>query len=271
MKISQISDLHLEFADLKLPGGDVLILGGDVCEAKNIRPENYNKTGMDHPRRPDRYARFFAEEMPKYQRVLYIMGNHEHYGGVFDDTYDLLKSIMPDNVTVLEREHVEIDGVVFIGGTFWTDLNSNDPLTAWDLGRNMNDYVHIKKYYQGTNECARLRPEVTYEQHKLMLDYIDQTVKDTGDRPCVVLTHHAPSRNSIPARYQNDHRMNGGYVSNLDQFILDRPQIRFWTHGHTHDRFDYRIGDTRIICNPRGYAGYEIGAESFDPSAGFEI
>jgi hypothetical protein len=37
-----MSDLHLEFADLKLPGGDILILAGDVCEAKNLKIDEYD-------------------------------------------------------------------------------------------------------------------------------------------------------------------------------------------------------------------------------------
>jgi hypothetical protein len=51
--------------------------------------------------------------------------------------------------------------------------------------------------------------------------------------------------------------MNGGYCSNLEEFILDHPQIRLWTHGHMHDPSDYMIGETRVVCNPRGYVGYE--------------
>jgi hypothetical protein len=34
-----------------------------------------------------------------------------------------------------------------------------------------------------------------------------------------------------------------------------RPAL--WVHGHTHDSLDYRIGDTRIICNPFGYLHHE--------------
>ena len=26
-----------------------------------------------------------------------------------------------------------------------------------------------------------------------------------------------------------------------------------WIHGHTHDSFDYRLGATRVLANPRGY------------------
>ena len=57
--------------------------------------------------------------------------------------------------------------------------------------------------------------------------------------------------------------MNGGYSSDLSQFILDNPQIKLWTHGHTHETFDYVIGETRIVCNPRGYIGYENRADEF--------
>ena len=56
---------------------------------------------------------------------------------------------------------------------------------------------------------------------------------------------------------------SGGYSSSLDEFIMDHPQIKLWTHGHTHEPFDYMIGETRIFCNPRGYIGYEKSASDF--------
>jgi hypothetical protein len=57
--------------------------------------------------------------------------------------------------------------------------------------------------------------------------------------------------------------MNGGYSSDLSEFIMDHPQIKLWTHGHTHEEFDYMIGSTRIVCNPRGYDGHENRADEF--------
>ena len=30
-----------------------------------------------------------------------------------------------------------------------------------------------------------------------------------------------------------------------------------WIHGHIHESFDYKIGKTRVVCNPRGYASIE--------------
>ena len=57
--------------------------------------------------------------------------------------------------------------------------------------------------------------------------------------------------------------MNGAYSSDLSEFILANPQIKLWTHGHTHDVFDYMIGSTRVVCNPRGYHLYEERADQF--------
>jgi hypothetical protein len=49
----------------------------------------------------------------------------------------------------------------------------------------------------------------------------------------------------------------------LDDFIESRPQIRLWLHGHTHHNFNYWIGETRVVCNPRGYVGHESMADWF--------
>ena len=58
--------------------------------------------------------------------------------------------------------------------------------------------------------------------------------------------------------------MNGAYHSDLTEFIMDRPEIKLWVHGHMHDDFDYMIGDTRVVCNPRGYIGYETRAKTWN-------
>jgi len=271
MNISFISDLHLEFADLTIPGGDVLILAGDVCEAKNIRPELYQKDQPFNTKRQDRYARFFMEELVKYQRVLYVMGNHEHYGMIFDDTHDLLKSLVPNNVTVLEKQHVIIDNVIFLGGSLWTDFNNNDPLTMWDVPRNMNDFSVIKKLDADLGSVKRLRAEHVLKEFNDTLQYFASVLDANINVPTVVITHHAPSKQSINEKFRSEHIMNGGFASNLDNFILKYPQITHWIHGHMHDPVDYHIGNTQILSNPRGYTGYERQANLFDTAKSFAI
>ena len=84
------------------------------------------------------------------------------------------------------------------------------------------------------------------------------------DQKFVVVGHHAPSKTSTHPRYKKEVMMNGGYSSSLDAFIMDHPQIKLWTHGHTHEDFDYMVGSTRIVCNPRGYIHYEDRADNFN-------
>lgn len=281
MRVNVISDLHIDFADLTLPGGDVLILSGDVFEAKSFKQAMYNPDMvlLEHERkdqRPDRFYRFMVEECAaKYRHVLYVMGNHEHYGFQYHKTYAHIKEQLPDNIYILENEIKEIDGVLFLGATLWTDMNKGDDLTLYHMKSMMNDYRQVTMFNEAKSAYHKLQPERTMADHHYTVAYFKQILEEnraTGRRlPVVVVTHHAPSKASTKPRYIDDVIMNGAYSSDLSEFILDNPEIKVWTHGHTHDNFDYMIGTTRIICNPRGYKGYEEQAEHFDPTIGFDI
>jgi hypothetical protein len=97
-----------------------------------------------------------------------------------------------------------------------------------------------------------------------MLDYIKTVVAERPDEKFVVVGHHSPSKLSTHEQYKDQYLMNGAYSSDCSEFIMDRPQIKLWTHGHTHHPFDYIVGETRIVCNPRGYEGYE-------PDSGWDL
>ena len=281
MRVNVISDLHIDFADLTLPGGDVLILSGDIFEAKRFKQDMYtpDMVLLEHERkdqRPDRYYRFMLEECAaKYRHVVYVMGNHEHYGFQYHKTYQHIKEQLPDNIYILENEVKEIDGVLFMGATLWTDMNKGDDLTLYHMKSMMNDYRQITMLNEVKSVYHKLQPEKTMSDHHQTVKYFKNILEENranGRRlPVVVCTHHAPSKASTKPRYLNDTIMNGAYSSDLSEFILDNPEIKVWTHGHTHDNFDYMIGTTRIICNPRGYKGYEEQAEHFDPTIGFDI
>ena len=114
-------------------------------------------------------------------------------------------------------------------------------------------------------EPSKFAPEDTVDYHRKMLDYIRIVTDMLGDNPqkYVVVGHHAPTKASTHPRYKEDVLMNGAYSSELAEYILDHPQIKLWTHGHTHEDFDYMIGETRVFCNPRGYIGYESKASDW--------
>jgi len=67
----------------------------------------------------------------------------------------------------------------------------------------------------------------------------------------VIVTHHAPSIESVASIYR-EHRLTPCFASNLDGLIKSS-EAAAWFHGHVHHTVDYQIGDTRVLCNPRGY------------------
>jgi hypothetical protein len=118
----------------------------------------------------------------------------------------------------------------------------------------------------------KLTPETTVATHVKTVNWLTSTLPKYADRKVVVITHHAPSFMSISERYRGpgDFHMNGGYASELSELILDHPQIKVWGHGHVHSTHDYMIGTTRVLANPRGYAGHEQCAEDFTVQS-FEV
>jgi Icc-related predicted phosphoesterase len=271
MKISLVSDLHLDVSGyLELPGGDVLILAGDICEVARLRKE-FRQTKISD-REPGELPchDFFKYQCAKYKKVFMVMGNHEHYRGRFDKTYDELKEVLPDNVTLLEDEVLEYEGVVFLGATLWTDLNKGDPITAFTLKDFMNDYKVVQNYYPEKNLYYKLTPEHTAEVHRKTKQYFKTVLEMTRDKPVVVITHMAPSFASVNEKFKHEITTNGGYASEMSEFILDHENIKVWVHGHMHDPVEYKIGETRVICNPRGYIRWESG-NGFNPNLTFEV
>jgi predicted phosphodiesterase len=280
MKIAVCSDTHLEFADLDLKNeeqADVLVLAGDICVAGEL-PYSDSKYG-------ERFKNFFSHCSLEFPHVVMIAGNHESYNGDIAMTNRLQKEATAhlSNFHVLEKETFVLDDVTFIGGTLWTDMNGGDEMTLYHVGRCMNDFrliensnsmVSYKTFQPDPKDGTKIlvtfkeRPSIfstqdAYDEHKKTVGYIDSVVNGKTDQKFVVIGHHAPSKKSTKPQYENDTLMNGGYSSNLDFFIEDRPQIKVWFHGHTHHSFDYMVGQTRIVCNPRGYKGYEEQAETF--------
>lgn len=270
MKISIVSDLHLDISGFQaLPGGEVLILAGDICEARSYTKELHETKLVD--REPGAFPcyDFFEYECSKYEKVFMVMGNHEHYHGRFDKTYEVLKQTLPSNITLLENEVEEYKGIMFLGATLWTDLNKYDPITAWHLKSAMNDYRVVQNHYKDKNLYHKLTPEFTGDVHRKSKQYFRTVLEDNKDKPFVVITHHAPSFQSVNEKYKHDTTMNGGYASDMSEFVLDHENIKMWVHGHMHDPVYYTIGETRVISNPRGYIPWE--GEQFVPELSFEI
>ena len=199
------------------------------------------------------------------------MGNHEFYHGKFYAAIDYMREECAKypNVYMLEQDMKIIDDVVFVGGTLWTDMNRRDPLTMHAIKDMMNDFRIIRNDHRN---YATMSAQDVAIRHDRTLGYIKLIVQEHKDKKCVVVGHHAPSFKSVSPQYQAQTLMNGGYASDLSEFIMDHPQIVLWTHGHMHQPFDYVIGETRVVCNPRGYENDGYSEDSgWNPNILLEI
>lgn len=256
MKVALCSDVHLEFGDLPIEntdGANVLILAGDICVANGFSNDKFKKN----------YHEFFKQCSEQFRDVVYIMGNHEHYNGDFCSTYRILKTelLQYSNIHFLEKEFKIIGGVMFMGATLWSDFNNKNPITMVHCERRMNDYRVIKNSLKSRNLIAL----DTIFEHEQTLEKFEDFYNAYDDLPIIVVGHHAPSQISVKPQYERDLHINGAYRSDLEKFITNKPRIKLWVHGHTHSEFDYMVGETRVVANPRGYVEYERGSQQSDP------
>jgi predicted phosphodiesterase len=280
MKIQVVSDLHLEFGPIVIEnaGADVLILSGDICVADDL---DRNIPDFDpwtagavaklgaRQQAAIRYLNFFQQVSDDFAHVIYVAGNHEFYQGKWVKSLEILREVTAryPNIHFLENDIFKLEDVTFVGATLWTDMNDHDPLTLHATNDMMNDFRVIRNDELG---FTKLRPSHTVLRHRKTLGYISAVVEGKHDEKFVMVGHHAPSHMSINEHFKDQYLMNGAYASDLSEFILDRPQIKVVTHGHMHDPSDYMIGDTRVVCNPRGYVG-EHRTTKFNPNFMVEI
>lgn len=259
MFIRVVSDLHLEFnptwilPSMPEDNETILILAGDV----GLASKSYT------------FVPFIEDVSERFQDVIFIMGNHEHYKGNFPTSFNKIKDAVVNqlNVHVLEKESIVIDDVAFICASLWTDMNNHNVLCIEQSRNAMNDYKIIRTGPTYEPWKKRLHPHDTIADFINAKCFIFEEVKKqmADNKTVVVVTHHLPSYKSIPPQFVGD-TMNGAYASELSEDILDNP-YKLHIHGHTHDSVDYMIGDTRIVCNPLGYMtgrGSDLN-QNFDP------
>ena len=249
MKVGYCSDLHLEFLpqhyDLhkKAVKGDVLIVAGDLISVKHLRPSANDAESRSIKKLMEKVRKNWFDQ---YDRVFYVMGNHEHYHFDFDDTKQALRDYFAGtNVTLLDNDMVYHGDYTFIGATLWSDFEQGSPLSMYRCQQGMRDYHAIVR------GSIPISADFTLNQHEISKKYIEMAVKN-GQGPFVVITHHGPTLKSLhPDHVGNG--MDGAYCSDLSDLILDNRSIKYWIHGHTHESMAYNVGDCRVLANQMGY------------------
>lgn|SRR5574337_439743 len=253
MRLNILSDLHLSQGALDIPknDADVVILAGDIAR----------------PKQAVAWALGFAKP------VLYVLGNHEFYGGSIAGTASELKRLCAGtNIHVLDDEEIVIDGVRFLGTTLWTDfmLFGEGEQQAQAIQEALCFMHDFRKIQKSDASEALFTPAESAALFGIHARWLDQKLAKSHAGPTVAITHHAPSRRSIHPRFTGS-LLNACFVSDAE-YLVDGNRARLWIHGHIHDSVDYFLNGTRVVCNPRGYAKNGINENSkFDPNFLVEI
>jgi Icc-related predicted phosphoesterase len=251
VRLLAISDLHLEMhadkgkafirevcqqQEAPDTAADVLVLAGDIthaCHYENLK-------------------HVFEPLVKVYRNVVYVAGNHEFYRSSPRQVQHNLVRLRGEfpSVKVLDVEAVEIDGQRFVGGTMWfPDLNAP---TAYK--NCMNDFFQIKNF----------EPWV-YERNRAFVQFLKETLRPAD----VVVTHHLPAKESTAPEFKYS-ALNCFFVSDCSALIAER-QPRFWIHGHTHQRCNYRLGNTVVMANPLGYPSEAKSQRDFNLGLRVEV
>lgn len=243
---------------------EILVLAGDIFTAKPLKDFPYAYPETDYNRCSAEsiavdIRRLFDYVSDNFSHVIMLAGNHEYYGGTWEETQDIIRNETSRhcNIVFLENQTGKISNYKFIVGTCWTDINKEDPLLMYDAKNIMNDYRQIKVANRGYRP---LTPEMTVSAHKKFKKFLETEVENSSS-DVVVLTHHAPS--VLSTQNRNSDILSPFYYSDFSEYLLDNPKIKLWIHGHTHLECDYIIGETRVVSNPRGYYGYETNSIEF--------
>lgn len=245
MKLQIVSDLHIDsYARQSHPLGhipktdaDIVLVAGDTANSDN---------GM-----------MWLQEQAQHLGVplITVAGNHEYFGEDilhFDyklATWDNFDTATQKGMRVLQCQYMDIGNVRLLGCTLWTDYQYQANTETMEVAKRfMRDY---KQIYAGDQMFS---PEISMQIHAKHRKWLRQeliTAEQLGKK-AIVMSHHSISPLSVSEKYATL-PSNAAFVSDLSAWMFESWAPTLWIHGHTHEAFDYRINNTRVIVNPRAY------------------
>ena len=237
MKVQVYSDLHIEYEESdhvdvsnyieKRDGVDIVILAGDIGNLY----------------RYEQLKNFLVDVSKMYTYTFFVPGNHEFYmrktlpiksyKALYNDLHKLEKDI--PRLIILNNDSYLVDNkYCLIGSTLWSYINDSQIFPFYRVKiYGFNKYIYNK--YNHNNYMYIMN--------------ILQLCKQKGWIP-IVITHYPPSFKCIQTRRQRD-ECRYLYANDFDH-IITQFQPPVWIAGHTHENFDIKIQNTRIISNQKG-------------------
>jgi predicted phosphodiesterase len=243
--IKEVPKLDKNFIDIEDRNNKILILAGDIGY-----PTMNN------------YWNFLEDCCKTYNKVICVAGNHEYYNR--NDTYNEndiktmneINQIIKENSDnlhnkynnfyYLQNESITIDGIKFIGSILWSRIDKK----YWnEIQCTINDYNLI---YEDTDKLYT--PETNNKLFEENLNYLIKEIKNTNkNQSIIIITHHLPSFNLIDYKYKKYNVINQAFATNLENYILQYPNIILWCCDHSHKPNEYKLNSSLLVMNPIGY------------------
>ena len=252
MRLQIFSDVHFDvtpgYEPRLLDGVDAVVVAGDVCQGL--------ARGMA----------WLRTHLGRAVPIVMVAGNHEFFRTVRGNERSAgRRAAEQHDITFLDDDVAVLGGVRFLGATLWADFEffgadvRDRAMTA--AGKIMYDHTLIRE-----DEGRTFSPDDARRSHQASRRFIGRTLANPHPAATVVVTHHGVHERSVAPKFRDD-LVSAAFVSDLSP-VIETHQPALWVHGHTHASFDYRVGTTRIICNPHGY-----GNENplFDPALVVEV
>jgi predicted phosphodiesterase len=232
MRLHVLSDLHLEVAPFAPAhaAADAVVVAGDVAAGA---------ASLEWLRRAFPHA-----------RIVFVPGNHEYYAGEFHACRAAMRRTAAAlEIDLLDDAVLELGGVRFVGATLWTDLLLYGPAGRDALlARGLDALLEYRTIRVGD---APFTPAHSVGFHRASRAFLERTLAAPFAGRTVVVTHHGPHPRSVRPRFAGS-VVNPSFISDLSDLM---GMAALWVHGHTHASSDYVVDGTRVVANPRGYAG----------------
>lgn len=254
--IQVVSDLHTEFHadkqkfDFLKPSAPILALLGDIgC------------CGSDDDF--EVFKRFILEILHKYEKIIFVPGNHEYYFNPEKQTPPTEANTMdaidkrirtffrqtdPEKLVFLSNSTITIqtkkNTYRIIGSTLWSYI--------WEeqyafVQENMSDYSYI--YVMNGKKPRKITPAEISKLNIRNVKYINSQIKKASEagQKAIVFTHHKPyysekyDKTPILQAYEND------------LTALFKSPLQLWAYGHTHIADSSTINGVTFYSNPKGY------------------
>lgn len=260
MKISYISDLHLDFYikqfqdrsinrfidnTFKEDSADILIISGDISHSNALT------------------KRFLELLIQKkiYRKIFLCLGNHDYYliskkssqkykynsFNRINEMKNMIKEI--ENVQLLDGEVIEFEGKKIFGMNGWYDGSYYHRLTS-GYGQKIEDFwrdvMNDSSYVKGIEDFLELAKIEKDKFRKFFDDYKDIKID-------LAFSHVVPISEPIVLedKYKTDKA--SGFFTFDGLFEIQKMNILNWVYGHCHDRKSFEIFGTNFHINALGY------------------